>query len=235
VKGVILAGGSGSRLRPATDLYAKSAALVYDKPMIHYPLSTLAEMGCDTAVIVGSPRGVGNFSEMIKSGAAYGLDVEYKVQDEPGGVAQALGRVANSVTGVFPLVLGDCYYDPAPPRQEEATMYWVSPERYENADHHSVWYPEIGIFEKPRLVKMGRGAIVSYFYDERVFDFIKTMKPAHGTGELEIVDIHNFYLQEGAQVLEYTGWFGDMGTPEGMLRVANHLGQKALAQTTHGA
>lgn len=228
MKGVILAGGSGSRMKPATEAYAKSAALVYDKPMIHYPLTTLRDWGCDTAVIVGSPTGAGDFAKMLKSGADYGLDIEYKVQDEPGGVAQALARVESSVEGVFPLVLGDCYYDPAPPRQDEATIYWVSPERYENADQHSMWYPEIGAFEKPRLVKLGKGAIISYFYDERVFDFIKTMKPAHGTGELEIVDIHNFYIREEAQMLEYTGWFGDMGTPEGLLRVANHIGEKAV-------
>lgn len=229
MKGVILAGGSGSRLRPATEAYAKSAALVFDKPMLHYPLTTLRDWGCDTAVIVSSPDGVGDFAQMFKSGIDYGLDIEYKVQDQPGGVAQALSRVENSVDGVFPVVLGDCYYDPAPPVQSEATLYWVSPERYENMDHHSTWYPEIGIFEKPRLVKLGAGAIISYFYDERVFDFIRTMRPAHGTGELEIVDIHNFYRQESAQMLEYTGWFGDMGTPEGLLRVANHIGEKAVA------
>ncbi|GEM_PF-3542672 len=230
MKGVILAGGSGSRMRPATEAYAKSAALVYDRPMIHYPLTTLREWGCDTAVIVGSPSGTGDFAKMLKSGVDYGLDIEYKVQDEPGGVAQALARVENSVDGVFPLVLGDVYHDPAPPKQDEATLFWVSPERYPNVDQHSTWYPEIGIFEKPRLVKIGRGAIISYFYDERVFDFIKKMKPAHATNELEIVDIHNFYRGEGAQMVEYTGWFGDMGTPEGLLRVANHIGERAILQ-----
>lgn len=219
MKGVILAGGSGSRLKPATDIYSKGVTLVYNKPMIHYPLSTLKEMGCDSAVIVGSPTGLGEMSRIIKDGEAYGLDVEYKVQNKPGGVAEALGRVANNVTGVFPLVLGDCYYDPAPLPQTEPTLYWHD---FPHGDEHSVWIPEAdAIFEKPRHVNVGKRAIISYFYDDRVFDFIQTLQPAH-SGEMEIVDIHNFYRANGAQMVEYTGYFADMGTPDGLLRAANH-------------
>jgi glucose-1-phosphate thymidylyltransferase len=232
VRGIILAGGSGSRMRPATEAVCKSALLVYDKPMIHYPLTTLAEMGCDSAVVVASPSGVGDIAQMIKDGSDYSLDVMYAVQNQPGGVAQALGRAERSMKGqgVFPLVLGDCYYDPAPPTQTEPTLFWTD---YFNAHAHSVWHPESGmIIEKPRELRdIGTRAIISYFYDEQVFNYIRGMKPAHNSGELEIVDIHNFYRNLGAPIVEFTGWFGDMGAPEGIVRVAQHLHEKTqLAQ-----
>lgn len=221
MKGVILAGGSGSRMRPATEAYTKSACLVYDKPMIHYPLTTLAEMGCDSAVIVASPSGVGDISRMIKDGSAYGLDVEYKVQNEPNGVAGAILRAATCVKGVFPLILGDCYYDPAPPVVTVPTLYW---HEFETATEHSIWHPESdAIIEKPRLVDLGNRAIVSYFYDENLFEYAASVKPAHGSSELEIVDVHNYYRMNGAQMVEYTGYFADMGTPDGLLRAANHI------------
>lgn len=228
MKGVILAGGAGSRLRPATDVYPKCMALVYDKPMIHYPLTTLKAMGCDSAVIVGSPDGVGAIAKAYKDGEEVGLDLEYKVQNKPGGVAQALGRVANSVEGVFPLVLSDCFYNVAPRpmnRQNPVpTLIW---HEFEHANEHSVWHPESGaIIEKPRLVDLGKRAIISYYYDEAVFEFIDQMKPAHGSGELEIVDIHNFYRERGADMVEFQGFFADMGSPNGLLRAANYIQER---------
>lgn len=223
MKGVILAGGNGSRMRPATEVYPKSMALVYDKPMLHYPLTTLRDMGCDSAVVVGSPDGVGAFAKAFKDGADYNLDLEYKVQREPNGVAGALGRVASSVTGFFPLVLGDCYYDPAPRPHTwtRPTIFWHD---FEHGTEHSVWDPRTdAIIEKPRLVSIGQRAIISYIYDTSVFEFIERMKPAHGSGELEIVDIHNYYRMEGAEFVPYQGYFADMGTPDGLLRAANHI------------
>ena len=129
MKGVLLAGGNGSRMRPATEVYPKSMALVYDKPMLHYPLTTLKDMGCDSAVIVGSPDGVGAFSKAFKDGSDYGLDLEYKVQREPNGVAGALQRVRSAVSGLFPLMLGDLYYDPAPSPQTELRCSGMSLQR----------------------------------------------------------------------------------------------------------
>lgn len=223
MKGVILAGGAGSRLRPATEVYPKCMALVYDKPMIHYPLMTLAGMGCDSAVIVGSPDGIGAIAKAYKDGEEVGMDLEYKVQNKPGGVAQALGRVANSVSGVFPLALSDCYYSnvPRPMHKDTPTLFW---HEFDHAYEHSVWSPEAdAIIEKPRYVNLGNRAIISYFYDESVFEFIEQMQPAHNSGELEIVDIHNYYRNRGAEMVEFQGFFADMGTPDGLLRVSNYI------------
>lgn len=225
-KGVILAGGSGSRLRPATNVYPKCMALVYDKPMLHYPLKTLKAMGCDSAVIVGSPEGIGAIAKAYMDGEAVGLDLEYKVQNTPGGVGQALGRVANNVAGLFPLMLSDCYYStpPTPKQFKKPTMFW---HEFATATEHSVWHPETGaIIEKPRYVDLGNKAIVGYIYDESVFEFINQMKPAHGSNELEIVDIHNYYRMGGADMVEYTGTFFDLGTPDGLLRGANYIQQQ---------
>lgn len=219
-KGVILAGGNGSRLG-TSEAYPKAAALVYDKPAIAYPLQTLKDMGCDSAVIVASPTGIGALSKLVKDGADYGLDVEYKVQREPNGVAGALDRVANNVKGLFPLILGDCYYDPAPvPVSDNPTMFW---HEFPTATEHSIWVSEANaIFEKPRHVDVGKKAIIGYVYDERVFEFIDQMAPAHNTRELEIVDIHNFYRNLGADMVQYQGYFADMGTPDGLMRAAQH-------------
>lgn len=225
MKGVILAGGAGTRLRPATEVYPKCMALVYDKPMIHYPLQTLAGMGCDSVVIVGSPDGIGAIAKAYKDGEEVGMDLEYKVQNKPGGVAQALARVATSVSGIFPLALSDCYYShpPRPLNRQDPrpTLFW---HEFEYATEHSVWNPETNaIIEKPRFVDLGKRAIISYYYDETVFEFISQLRPAHNSGELEIVDIHNFYREKGADMVEFQGFFADMGTPDGLLRAANYI------------
>ncbi len=220
MKGVILAGGRGTRIGLTSEIYNKHVSQCYDKPVIHYPLETLAAMGCDEAVIVGSPQSIGDIAGYVKDGEKFGVDVEYKVQAEPTGVAGAIGRAANSVTGVFPLILGDCYYSPALPIQEQPTLFW---HEFEHATNHSVWNPETdAIIEKPRYVDLGNKAIIGYYYDDKVFEFVETMTPAQ-SGELEIVDIHNFYRSNGAQFVEFNGFFGDMGTPDGLLRVANYI------------
>lgn len=219
MKGVILTGGRGSRLAPTTELYNKHVVHVYDRPMIHYPIKTLAAMGCEDIVIVGSPNGVGDIAETVKDGNQFGVEVEYRIQNEPNGVAGALKKAERSVKGLFAMVLGDVYLDPAPVMQPTPTLFW---SEYQYANQHSVWNPETdAIIEKPRYIELGNRAIIAYQYDERVFDFINSMSPAQ-SGELEIVDIHNFYRQQGAQFVEYDGYFSDMGTPDGLLRAAQH-------------
>lgn len=220
MKGILFTAGEGTRLRPVTESYNKSMALVYDKPMIHYPLTTLKEMGCDAVTIVSNPLGLGMITQYVKDGEAFGMDAEYKVQDRGTSFAEAIGKL--SVEGVFPFMLGDCYYSeaPKPMTPNTPTLFW---HEFETANQHSVWNPETdSIIEKPRLVDLGKRAIISYFYDERLVEFAKTFKPDKGTGQMEIVDIHNFYREHCAEMVEYTGFFGDMGTPDGLLRVAKY-------------
>lgn len=218
---VILTGGNGSRLSPTTELYNKHAVHVYDRPMIHYPVRTLAAMGCEDVTIVVSPKGAGDVAESIKDGSDFGINVNYRVQKEPLGVGNAIKQAQPDVArcSSFVLMLGDCYYDPAPPLRHEPTLFW---NNYEWANQHSVWNPEANvIIEKPRGIDLGRRAVISYVYDNQVFDFIDQMEAAP-SGELEIVDIHNFYLHGNANLEEYIGYFSDMGTPDGLLRAANH-------------
>lgn len=222
MRGVVLAGGEGSRMRPASEAYSKAMVTAYDRPAIEYPLNTLQEMGCDSAVVVASPRSIGEIANYLQEGERVGLDIVYRTQSHPKGVADALSKADGLVEGTFPLLLGDVYLDPPPPPQTEPTLFW---HKTELANNHSVWNPEAdAIVEKPRYIDLGNRAIIGYYYDERVFDFINAMTPAQ-SGELEIVDIHNYYRKLGARFVEYTGFFGDMGTPEGLHRVTKHISE----------
>lgn len=219
-KGVILGGGEGKRLGLP---YNKHIAPVYDRPMIYYPLQSLKEMGCDSAIVVSGPKGLPQVAEAVGDGSIVGLDVTYKMQPtEAGGTAEALATAKNGLTGVFPVLCGDVYFDPAPPRSDVPALIY---NQYERANEHAVWNPETNeIIEKP-IRDIGKRAIVAYWFDERVFDFIRDMKPSE-RGELELVDIYRFYLENGAEMIEHQGFFGDMGTPDGLLRVANYVKEK---------
>lgn len=220
MRGILFTAGEGTRLRPVTESYNKGMALVYDKPMIHYPLTTLKEMGCDEVTIVSNPLGMAAITQYVKDGEGFNMDATYRIQAPGTSFAKAISKL--DVSGVFPFMLGDCYYSeaPKPNSLDHPTLFW---HEFETANQHSVWNPETNtIIEKPRLVDLGRRAIISYFYDERLIGFADSFKPEPGTGQLEIVDIHNFYRQQGAEMVEYTGFFGDMGTPDGLLRVANY-------------
>lgn len=218
MNGVILAGGEGTRLghnRP----YNKHLSLVFDRPMIEYPIQTLLDMGVEHTTIVSSPSGVEDMFRNYRHDIN-GMDVCYETQYKALGAAEALGKT--SLEGTFPVLCGDVYFDPAPEPSIRPTIYWTE---YENANQHSVLDPhEMRIVEKP-TIDLGRRAVVAYFYDERVYDVIKTLQPTE-RGELELIDLHNWYLQNGADVREYKGIFQDMGTPEGLLKVANHIAWK---------
>jgi glucose-1-phosphate thymidylyltransferase len=192
---------------------------VAGKPMIYYPLENLKAMGCDSAVIVTSPEGIGDLAAVLKDGSELGLDLTYKVQPEPGGSAQALGFAEGEVKGVFPVLCGDVYFDPKLTKKWSPTLFWCD---YAYGNMHSVWNPETNeIIEKP-LRDIGKRAIVGYYYDDRVFDVIRGLEPS-AKGEIELVDLHRFFLEDGADMVEHKGFFGDMGTPGGLLRVENHI------------
>lgn len=219
--GVLLSAGEGTRMWPTTKLYNKSMVHVYDRPMIDYPLGTLREMGCDKVIIVSSRRGLALIAEHVGDGENHGVDVVYRVQPEGTTIAHPIGKLA--IEGVFPLMLGDCFYSVAPrPRNHEGaqpirpTLFW---HEFDYANQHSVWSPELDVIvEKPRGFDLGRKAVISYFYDDSIYDFVNSFP-----GDLEIVDIHNFYREQGADMVEFQGFFADMGTPEGLMRAATYV------------
>lgn len=217
--GIILGGGNGTRLGMP---YNKHATLVYGRPMIEYPIRTLQDMGIEKAVIVANPNNLGDLSAVIKDGADYGLDVEYRVQREPDGMAGALGAACVK-DETFVVLCGDCYYDPAPKLDGGTQLWWTE---VDFAQNHGVWNPENNqIIEKP-IRDIGKRAVIgTYVYDQAVFEFLKTLKPS-ARDELEITDINNWYLKNGLEMSQYTGFFGDMGTPDGLLRVANYESQR---------
>lgn len=221
MRGVLFTAGEGTRLRPVTESYNKGMALVYDKPMIHYPLTTLKDMGCDAVTIVSNPMGMAAITQYVKDGEAFDLDVNYRIQAPGTSFAEAISKL--EVSGVFPFMLGDCFYSyaPRPRSKNQPTLFW---HEFEHAEQHSVWNPETGaIIEKPRLVNLGKKAIVAYFYDERLIEFASKFKPEPGMPPLQIVDIHNYYKENGASLVPFSGFFADMGTPNGLLRAANWI------------
>lgn len=216
MKGVILAGGNGTRLQELTGGSNKHAYPVLNKPMIRYPLESLEAMGCDSVVIVTNEQGMEDLPPLVEG---HELDISFRVQKIANGAADALAHAEDAVSGVFPVLCGDVYFDPKLPKSEVPTLFWCD---YAYGHLHSVWNPETGeIIEKP-LKDIGKRAIVGYYYDDRVFEVIQNLEPSE-RGELELVDLHRFYLRNGADMVEHKGFFGDMGTPGGLQRVENHI------------
>lgn len=218
-EGIILAGGQGTRMGRASKYQNKHTLLVYDRPMIEYPMQTLKDMGVNHLNVVSSPSGIKDIYR--RYGHKFeGTDIYYETQPQPLGAAEAIGYTA--INGTFPVLCGDAYFDPAPEQSSVPTLYW---HEFEGAQNHSVWDPETNqIIEKP-IRDIGKRAVIAYYYDDRVYDVIKTLEPTE-RGEIELIDLHNWYLQNGAEMKEYMGFFADMGTPDGLLRVANHVAEK---------
>lgn len=205
MKGIITAGGKGERLGLP---YNKHQALVYDKLMIEYPVETMRQMGAEPVIVSNPDVNLGNY--------------EHRFQEEPRGMPDAILQAEDVVEGVFPVLAGDVFFDPAPISTGEPTLYW---HNFPGAVNHSVWNPETNeIVEKPTR-DIGTRAIVAYIFDERVFDVIRSLKPSERE-ELEMTDIYKWYLTQGIRMEEYKGFFGDMGTPDGLLKVANYVRQK---------
>lgn len=215
---VILAGGLGTRLRPVTYVYNKHLALVYDKPMIYYPIKTLKDMGFTDIIIVSGGDHIGGFTELLKDGRDLGVNIAYRVQPEAGGIAQALSAVEGFITGVFPVILGDNYFESAPV-YKHSPMLWV--KTVDNPERFGV-YHDGQIIEKPSRPPSDKAVVGMYLYDETVFDYIRTLQPS-ARGELEITDVNNWYLSKGCEVREYDGYWSDMGTFDSLLEVANRV------------
>lgn len=219
--GVILAGGQGTRLRPLTYVANKHLLPVYDKPMIYYPIHTLYEMGCTEVIIISGGENIGGFADLLKDGTALGVRITYRVQPEAGGIAQALSCVEGLVNGQFPVILGDNYFESAPMLFDAPTIYIkevAEPNRFGV-------YSKKGIVEKPLAPETNLAVTGLYVYDERVFDFIRTLKPSK-RNELEITDVNNWYLQKSMVVWKIEDMWSDMGTFDSLLEVANYVKEK---------
>ena len=228
MKGIILAGGTGSRLYPLTKVTNKHLLPVYDKPMIYYPLQTLIDAGITEIMIVSGKGHAGDFLELLGSGSEFGIRITYEIQDEAGGIAQALGLAESwGRKEDVAVILGDNIFQDTIKKAVETFDGGAQIFLKEVSDPHRFGVAEvdgnqvIGIEEKPKEPKSNYAVTGLYLYDGRVFDLIKTLQPS-GRGELEITDVNNSYIHRGAmQFKVLDGFWSDAGTFDSLLRASN--------------
>jgi Glucose-1-phosphate thymidylyltransferase (EC 2.7.7.24) len=236
-KGIILAGGSGTRLYPLTQAISKQLLPVYDKPMIYYPLSVLMLAGIREVLVINTPHEQALFKALLGDGSQWGMDIQYAVQPSPDGLAQAY-LIGRDFVGGKPscLVLGDnIFYGhgftdmlrKADAQAEGATVfgYWVNdPERYGVAEFDGSGRV-VGIEEKPLVPRSNYAVTGLYFYDGRASDYAASLKPSP-RGELEITDLNRLYLDAGSLHLQPLGrghaWL-DTGTHQSLLEASNFI------------
>ena len=232
MKGVILAGGHGSRLYPLTKIFNKSLLPVYDKPMIYYPLQTLKEIGCKEICIVSGKEHCCQIMNQLGSGEEYGVDITYRVQEKPGGIAQALGlcREFAGRDNVYVCLGDNIFEDDFSNLKLNYFDSWChiflkevpDPERFgvpvfQGMDRHL-----IKVEEKPEKPMSDYAVTGLYMFNQEVWSIIDTLKPSE-RGELEVVDLINWYIDRGKTTYsELKGFWSDAGTPDSLVQ-ANKL------------
>ena len=238
MKGVVLAGGTGSRLFPLTKVTNKHLLPVGKAPMIYYPLAKMKEAGITDVLIVTGKDHMGDVVNLLGSGHELGVELTYRVQDQAGGIAQALGLAENFAKGgKIAVILGDNIFEDDISEfvqnfkaQEKGAKILLKevhdPERYGVAELNGD--AVVSIEEKPKNPKSNWSVTGIYMYDDRVFEIIKTLKPS-GRGELEITDVNNAYVREGTLTSDkFTGWWTDAGTFDSLNHANNLVGSTGL-------
>ncbi len=248
MKGIVLAGGTGSRLFPLTKITNKHLLPIYDKPMIYYPIQSLVDAGIRDLLIVTGGRNSGDFLRLLANGKEFGLKhINYTYQEGEGGIAEALALAEHFAEGhKICVVLGDNIIEGSVAdavrdfeRQERGAKILL--KEVHDAERFGVAEIQddriVGIEEKPKQPKSNYAVTGIYMYDETVFDKTRKLKPS-ARGELEITDVNNAYIAEGTMTFSYLeGWWTDAGTFDSLLRAANLVSEteERKSQAASGA
>jgi glucose-1-phosphate thymidylyltransferase len=232
MKGVVLAGGTGSRLFPLTKITNKHLLPIYDKPMIFYPIETLVSAGIEEILVVTGGRNAGDFLRLLANGKEFGLKhLNYAYQEGEGGIADALSLAEHFADGDrICVILGDNIIEesirgPVDDFRAQPSGARILLKEVTDAERFGVAEIEgsriLGIEEKPKRPKSNYAVTGIYLYDESVFEKVKTLVPS-SRGELEITDVNNAYIREGSMAFSHlNGWWTDAGTFDSLLRAAN--------------